>query len=134
MSPDLEKAKRIYFDCCCNLMYLQRDGLAWGYYDFKISKDQEQEWRQEFIQHWLGELQKGNIKAVLKLENAGAYEYAQQYYAMRNNGDYDLKYNIAQMLFNLATKPLYVANKPDQSALEECKRLSLKIHEEIKNE
>jgi len=134
MSEDLEKAKEIFFDCGCNLMFLQRDGVAWGYYKFKVSKDLEKKWRQEYIEHWLSELQKGNIKAVNQLENAGAYEYSQQYYAMRNNGNYELKYRIAQMLFNLATKPLYVANQPDQSILEECKRLALKIHQEINNE
>ncbi|HSL44359.1 MAG TPA: hypothetical protein VK897_13065 [Anaerolineales bacterium] len=99
-AEDKEEAKRIFFEYSCNHVEMARNDVYFSKYH--ISKEQEAEWRNEFITDWRNQLSTEDLTAVQKLEEAHAVESIPDLIAMVDKGDSYAKLRIAQALLSLA--------------------------------
>ena len=92
----LEEAKKIFFEYSCNGLYMAQNDIHFSKYH--ISKEQEAEWRNEFITDWRSQLSTEDLTAVQKLREAHAVESLPDLLAMVDRGDSYAKLRIAEAL------------------------------------
>lgn len=98
-AEDNEEAKKIFFAYSCNHVEMARNDVYFSKYH--ISKEQEAEWRNEFITYWRSQLSTEDLTAVQKLEEAHAVESIPDLIAMVDKGDSYANLRIAQALLSL---------------------------------
>lgn len=98
-AEDKEEAKKIFFEYSCNHVEMARNDVYFSKYH--ISKEQEAEWRNEFITYWRSRLSTEDLTAVQKLEEAHAVESIPDLIAMIDQGDSYANLRIAQALLSL---------------------------------
>lgn len=74
MNENLEKAKKLFFDYCCNHFYMAHDGEDIEYKKWGVTQELETAWRKEFIEYWTAQLSLDDVEAVNKLHHAHATE------------------------------------------------------------
>ena len=92
----LEEAKKIFFEYSCNGLYMAQNDVHFSKY--RISKEQEAAWRNEFITYWRSQLSTDDLTAVQKLREAQAVEALPDLLAMVNQGDSYTRLRIAEAL------------------------------------
>lgn len=92
----LEEAKKIYFEYSCNGLHMAQNDVQFSKYH--ISKEQEAEWRNEFIAHWRSQLSTEDLTAVQKLMDAHAVESIPDLIAIVEKGDSYARLRIAEAL------------------------------------
>jgi hypothetical protein len=92
----LEEAKKIFFEYSCNGLYMAQNDVHFSKYH--ISKEQEAEWRNEFITYWRSQLSTEDLTAVQKLRDAHAVESIPDLLAIVDKGDSYAKLRIAEAL------------------------------------
>jgi hypothetical protein len=98
-AEDKEEAKKIFFKYSCNHVEMARNDIYFSKYH--ISKEQETEWRNEFITYWRGQLSTEDLTAIQKLEELHAVESIPDLIAMIDKGDSYANLRIAQALLSL---------------------------------
>lgn len=67
------RAKEIYFKYCCNSFFLHREDDAEEYESYKASREQERQWREEFVEIWKTRLRgEAFLQALFCLRTASA--------------------------------------------------------------
>ncbi len=92
----LEEAKKIFFEYSCNGLFMAQNDVNFSQY--RISKEQEAAWRNEFIMYWRSQLSTEDLTAIQKLRDAQAVESIPDLIAMVNQGDSYAKLRIAEAL------------------------------------
>lgn len=92
----LEKAKKIFFEYSCNGLHMAQNDVHFSQYG--ISREQEEEWRNEFIASWRSRLSTEDLTAVQKLREAQAEESIPDLIAMVDQGDSYAQLRIAEAL------------------------------------
>lgn len=95
----LEEAKKIFFQYSCNGLHMAQNDVHFSKY--RISKEQEAAWRNEFITHWRSQLSTEDLTAVQKLRDAEAVEAIPDLIAIVDQGDSYAKLRIAEALADL---------------------------------
>lgn len=104
LSPgELEKAKRLFLDHECSHYQMGHEGMYNEYKRYRISKDQEKEWKNEFIAYWTSRLSVDDLTAVNKLKAAGAHEALPHLFDLAEKGDSYVKLWTADTIRSLAT-------------------------------
>jgi len=83
MNSDEENAKQLFFDYACSHYYMFHDGVEEEFKKYNISEIQEQEWRREFIDSWIGKLSVDDPYPLKRLRDTSAQEAIS---ALRNLG------------------------------------------------
>ena len=99
---DIENAKKVFFEYSCNHYYMSREGI--DFKNYHISREQEQEWRSEFIAHWISKLSIDALEAVHRLEGAYAIESVPELIAVAEKGDSYAKLWIANAIWTISFK------------------------------
>lgn len=105
------------------------------YMKFGISRQQEEEWIQEYVTHWLNELANGNIDAVHSISHIGRQEILSKLIDLLNKNDSYAKFWIAHTILRLSTKSLKRNKEGRDIALQAFKELiegKIKISREHK--
>ena len=92
----LAEAKKIFFEYSCNGLYMAQNDVHFSKY--LVSKEQEAEWRNEFITYWRSQLSTEDLTAVQKLRDADAVESIPDLIAIVDKGDSYAKLRIAEAL------------------------------------
>ena len=92
----LEEAKKIFFEYSCNGLYMAQNDVHFSKYH--ISKEQEAQWRNEFVTYWRSQLSTEDLTAVQKLRDAHAVESIPDLLAIVDKGDSYAKLRIAEAL------------------------------------
>jgi hypothetical protein len=92
----LEEAKKIFFEYSCNGLYMAQNDVHFSKYH--IGREQEAEWRNEFITYWRSQLSTEDLTAVQKLREADAVEAIPDLLAMAGQGDSYARLRIAEAL------------------------------------
>jgi hypothetical protein len=98
---DKEQAKKMYYDYDCNFSNMYRDGVSEEYRKFGVTKEEEIEWRREYVSYWTNQLSQEDFTALGKLEWAWAYEALPILIEMADKGDGYAKLQFANTLFTL---------------------------------
>jgi len=101
----LEEAKKIFFEYSCNGLEMARSDVNFGQY--RISREQESAWRNEFIAYWRSRLSTEDLTAVQKLRDADAVESIPDLIAMVDQGDSYARLRVAEALSSIG----YMANR-----------------------
>jgi hypothetical protein len=101
-AEDQEQAKKIFFEYSCNHYYMSREGINSNQYH--IAKEQEAEWRNEFIAEWISKLSTDDLTAVHKLEGASAIEAVPDLIAIADRGDSYVKLWVANAIWFISFK------------------------------
>ena len=104
-AEDLEKAKKIFFDNSCNHSVIGHEGYLYEYQKFHVSKEQENEWRAEYIVYWISQLSEEDIMPLVKLEFASAVESLPELFELAEKGDSYIKLSVATTIWSLINKP-----------------------------
>jgi nucleotide-binding universal stress UspA family protein len=92
----LEEAKKIFIKYSCNGLYMAQNDVHFSQYH--ISKEQEGEWRNEFITYWRSQLSTEDLTAIQKLRDAQAVESIPDLLAMVDQGDSYAQLRVAEAL------------------------------------
>ncbi len=101
-AEDKAEAKKIFFEYACNHSYMYRADIDFKKY--RISKEQEAEWRNEFIAYWRSRLSTEDLTAARKLWEASATESIPDLLALVDQGDSYAKLRIAEALLFLGNE------------------------------
>ena len=119
----LAEAKKIFFEYSCNGLYMAQNDVHFSKY--RVSKEQEAEWRNEFITYWRSQLSTEDLTAVQKLRDADAVESIPDLIAIVDKGDSYAKLRIAEALAAIG----YMAE--DKSLRKQTKATARKIAQSI---
>src|SRR5512147_250930 len=97
-AEDQQEANNI-FAYSCNHVEMARHDVYFSKYH--ISREQEAEWRNEFIALWRSRLSTDDLTAIQKLEEVHAVESIPDLIAMIDKGDSYANLRIAQALLSL---------------------------------
>jgi hypothetical protein len=87
-SRDLARAKTMFFDYAAgSRFYMANDGCESEYLGFHVGKEQEAEWRREYISFWVGKLPSEKKEASHRLAAARAYEALPDMISAARTGD-----------------------------------------------
>jgi hypothetical protein len=103
MNENLEKAKRLFFDYHCNRYFMAHDGADREYDKYGATKEQEVEWRKEYIDCWIARLSTDDFEAVNNLNHAWAVEAMPDLIRICNQAEGYTKLWYANVIWNLAT-------------------------------
>ena len=92
----LEEAKKIFFQYSGNHTTMAQHDVHFSKY--RISKEQEVEWRKDFITYWESQLSTEDLTAIQKLGEIHAVESIPDLLALVDKGDSYAKLRIAQAL------------------------------------
>jgi len=124
-SPEtLEEAKRIFFEFSGNRLYMAQHDVNFGQY--RISKELEAEWRNEFIAHWRSRLSVKDLTAIQKLRDAAAVEAIPDLLRMTGQGDSYARLRVAEALKALS----YILNS-DKALKKQAKETAIKLAQSI---
>jgi hypothetical protein len=101
----LAEAKRVFFEYSCNGLYMAQNDVHFSQY--RVSKELQTEWRNEFVAYWRGQLSTEDLTAIQKLRDAQAVESIPDLLAMVGKGDSYAQLRIAEALWALS----YLADK-----------------------
>ncbi len=68
------KAKALFVEYACNTFFMSREGRYDAYREFGVSKEQERQWRAEYIQEWVARLGDNDLRPIEQLANTWAWE------------------------------------------------------------
>jgi hypothetical protein len=91
-----EEAKKIFFEYSGNHLEMARNEVNFSKY--QISREQEAEWRNEFIAYWRSQLSTEDLTAVQKLGEIYAVESIPDLLAIVDQGDSYTRLRIAEAL------------------------------------
>jgi hypothetical protein len=120
----LEEAKKIFFEYSCNGLHMAQNDVHFSRYH--ISKEQEVEWRNEFITYWRSQLSIEDLTTVQKLRDAHAVEAIPDLLAIVDQGDSYAKLRIAEALGAIG----YLIDK-DKSLKKQTQATAIKIAKSI---
>jgi len=121
---DLEKAKKIFFEYSCNHYYMFRDAI--NFKQYHISKEQENEWRNEYIAYWTSKLSVDDLAAVHSLEGADAIESVPDLLDIADKGDSYAKLWVAHAIWSISFK-----NGVDKKLQKQTLDIAVKLFESI---
>lgn len=98
-AEDQQEAKKIFFAYSCNHVEMARNDVYFSKYH--IRREQEAQWRNEFIALWRSQLSTDDLTAIQKLEEVHAVESIPDLIAMIDKGDSYANLRIAQALLSL---------------------------------
>ena len=119
----LAEAKKIFFEYSCNGLHMAQNDVHFSKY--MVSKEQEAEWRNEFITYWRSQLSTEDLTAVQKLRDADAIESLPDLIAIVDKGDSYAKLRIAEAIAAIG----YMAE--DRSLRKQTKATARKIAQSI---
>lgn len=96
----LAEAKKIFFEWSCNGLYMAQNDV--NFRQYHISKEQEAEWRNEFITYWSSQLSTEDLTAIQKLRDAEAVEAIPDLLAFVDKGDSYARLRVAEALWALS--------------------------------
>lgn len=114
-AEDLERAKKIYFDNSCNYSVIGHEGYLDEYQKYHVSKEQENEWRVEYIAYWKSQLSVEDTMPIVKLEIASAVESLPDLFKLAEKGDSYIKLRVANTIWSLINKPSVDINLKKQA-------------------
>ena len=123
-AEDQEQAKKIFFEYSCNHYYMSREGINFNKYH--IGKEQQAEWRNEFITDWISKLSVDDLTAVHKLEGAYAIEAVPDLSAIADKGDSYVKLWVANAIWSISFK-----NDIDRALQKQTREAATKLLELI---
>jgi hypothetical protein len=121
---DMEQAKKIFFEYSCNHYYMSREGI--DFKNYHISKEQEIEWRNEFIAYWVSKLSVDDLAAVHRLEGANAIESVPDLIDIANKGDSYVKLWVASAIWSVSFR-----NDIDTKLQKQTLDIAIKLLESI---
>jgi hypothetical protein len=121
---NIEIAKKIFFEYSCNHYYMSREAVDFNKYH--ISKEQENEWRNEFIAYWISKLSIDDLAAVHRLEGSDAIEAVPDLIAIADKGDSYVKLWIASAIWSISFK-----NDIDTTLQKQTLDIAIKLLESI---
>jgi hypothetical protein len=95
-AEDKEEAKKIFFEYSGNHLEMARNEVHFSKYG--ISREQEAEWRNEFIAYWRSQLSTEDLTAVRKLWEIHAVESIPDLLTLVDQGDSYARLRIAEAL------------------------------------
>lgn len=98
-AQDLEEAKKIFFDYSCNGLYMAQNDV--NFRKYRIPRELEAQWRNEFIALWRSRLSSEDLTAIQKLREAEAVEAIPDLLGMVDQGDSYARLRVAQALLAL---------------------------------
>ena len=104
-AEDLQKAKKILFDNFCNYSIMGHEGFLYEYQKFHVSKEQENEWRAEYIAYWVSQLSVDDTTPIGRLEAASAIESLPDLFRLAEIGDSYIKLKVAFAIWSLINVP-----------------------------
>ncbi|KAB8145583.1 hypothetical protein F8S13_00400 [Chloroflexia bacterium SDU3-3] len=87
MRTSLQAAKELFFSYDCRAFFMAHDGVYETYQSYHVSREQEQAWRAEFIEHWCALLSCDDLGALQHLWYAEATEALPLLTAQASQGD-----------------------------------------------
>jgi len=114
-SRDLEKAKKLFLEHECSHYQMGHEGVYNEYKKYRISKEKEKEWRNEFASNWTSRLSVDDMTPVDKLKAAGAYEALPNLFDLAAKGDSYVKLWTADAIWTLAIQKDIDANLKKQA-------------------
>lgn len=99
-AEDKEEAKKIFFEYSGNHLEMARNEVHFSKYH--ISREQEAEWRNEFIAYWRSQLSTEDLTAVRKLGELHAVESIPDLLAIVDQGDSYARLWIAEALHTIS--------------------------------
>ncbi|MFT3895318.1 MAG: hypothetical protein QM730_27145 [Anaerolineales bacterium] len=122
----LAEAKKVFFEYSCNGLYMAQNDVNFSQY--RISKAQQVEWRNEFIAHWRSQLSTEDLTAIQKLRDAQATEAIPDLLTMVGKGDSYAQLRIAEALWALS----YLVNN-DKALKKQAKATAIQLAQSILN-
>jgi hypothetical protein len=120
---DKEKARQIFFDNSCRHFFIYDAGKGDEYNKLGATREDEKEWRQEYIQHWTGKLSVIDLEAVDRLRSAIAAEAIPSLIEISDQGDSFEKLSFANALCDLSGggyMPFWVLNPVNARGLKKA--------------
>ena len=120
------KAKEMFFSYACNHYFMHRDGTDKIYRKYAISKKQENKWKDEYIEHFINELNGNNLDALNALANCHADRAIPAIIKFSIQGESFEKLWFAITLFSMS-------NNKHQSVHQQAKKQGIEICEFLIN-
>ena len=114
-SRDLEKAKRLFLEHECSHYQMGHEGVHNEYRKYRISKEKEKEWRNEFASYWTSRLSVDDMTAVDKLKASGAVQALPDLFSLADKGDSYVKLWTANAIWSLTIQGGIDANLKKQA-------------------
>lgn len=98
------KAKAIFWKYACRTFFMARDGIYEEYKTYGISGNQENEWRREYIAHWIAQLSTDAVASINRLRDADAGEALPELIRQSKNGDDYAKLWYANAIWDIVSR------------------------------
>lgn len=101
MTPDLDAARKMFFEYACSHFYMAHDGELESYRQLGASPADEERWRSEYVTYWVGQLSLDDLTAINRLTDAHAWEALPDLMERAGQGDGYAQLWFANAIWNL---------------------------------
>ncbi|MHB9105960.1 MAG: hypothetical protein ACYDCO_02790 [Armatimonadota bacterium] len=117
---DQERAKQLYFQYAGGKYYMALDGDLEEYERYRVSKEQEAAWREEFIAEQVSRLSPDDLQPLHNLQAARACEAVPAIAALADREDSYARLWCAIVLRDLSAVPAPPSSPPDDRLAVRC--------------
>lgn len=129
MSPKKDPAKELFFKYSCNHFFMMKEGEDKLYKELGGGdKEKEAQWRKEYIDCWISEINTNDTNPLWRIMNAWAWEAIPAILAMEDYGDDYMKFWFAFTLEKIS-RGRHIDRKLRKAALKKARALWIEILE-----